>query len=116
MNITNKLNRKVGLYNYKLDKNELGELTYCYSLLKYVYSQVLPISNKINDVNREAEKIDSQYKFVIRKKSFSGITVNTRIKFEEKEFKIDYWNTDYKNNEYIEIFATLDKGNENNGL
>ena len=116
MNITNRLNRKIELYNYTNITNLVGELSYSYTLFKSIYAQVLPISNKINDLNLESEKIDSQYKFVIRKKSFNGITVNTRIRFEDKEFKIDYWNIDYKNNEYIEIFATLDKGTENNGI
>ena len=68
--------------------------------------QIIPIKNTPNDLSEQSEQVKAQYKFVIRKKSLSNILLTMRIMFESQEFSIDYYNVDYRDNEYIEIFAT----------
>lgn len=106
MNITNKLNRKITILEYNNKENEFGEVSYGYQPLKTIYSQIIPIKNTSNDLSEQSEQIKAQYKFVIRKKSLSNILLTMRIMFESQEFSIDYYNVDYRDNEYIEIFAT----------
>lgn len=106
MNITNKLNRKINILKYAKVKNELGHTTYEYLPFKKIYSQILPIKNRINDLNGESEEEISQYKFIIRKPSIKGIDVKCVIELEGTRYSIDYWNVDFKNNEYVEMYAT----------
>lgn len=106
MNMTNKLNRKIEILKYTSIYNNLREVTYDYMYLKKIYAQVLPLKNMIRDINNESEEELSQYKFIIRKKSFKGIDSKCIIQLNQQKYIIDYWNLDFKNNEYIEIFAT----------
>ncbi|WP_156299006.1 phage head completion protein [Streptobacillus canis] len=106
MNLTNKLNRKVQVLKYTKIKNSLGESTYEYIPFKKVYAQVMPLKNSLNDLNKESEEENSQYKFIIRKQSFKGLDVKCILELEGVKYSIDYWNLDFKSNEYIEIFAT----------
>lgn len=106
MNLTNKLNRKITIYNYEKVKNELGEFTYSFIPLKTIFSQVLPLKNSLQDINEESISEISQYKFIIRKQSLKGLKITSIIEFDNDKYNIDYWNLDFKTNEFVEIFAT----------
>lgn len=106
MNLTNKLNRRVNVLKYSSNKNKYGETTYEYILLKKIFAQVLPLKNGIRDINNESLEEISQYKFIVRKQSIKDIDSKCILELENVQYIIDYWNLDFKSNEYIEIFAT----------
>lgn len=107
MNITNKLKRKIDIYKASFIEDSLGAMSKQYTKYKSIYSQVLPITNKIVDQNKENEILDSSYKFIIRKKSLPDISQDMLINFNAMMYSIDYYNIDFKNNEYVEIFSRL---------
>lgn len=104
--ITNLLNRSITILKLSEIENELGEITYKYSEYKKIYSKIIPINSRIKDINEENEILVSQYKFIIRKQSLREIDLKMKIKFENQEYNIDYWDLDFKSNEYLEIYTT----------
>lgn len=113
MNLTNKLTRQIDVYKASLIEDSIGAVSKEYTKYKTIYSQIVPITKKINNQNQENEILESAYKFIIRKKSLLDINTDMIIKFDNKIYSVDYYNIDFKNNEYMEIYSKVvaDNGN-----
>lgn len=105
--MTNKLVNKVKILRTQRVLNELGELTDNeYTLYKTIYVQILPQTTNSQDLNSESEQSIYNYKLICRKNSYKDINYNDLISFDDKNFKIDKFQKDFKNNEFLEIFVS----------
>ncbi|MBU3145729.1 head-tail adaptor protein [Clostridium sp. CF012] len=106
-NITNKLNCRAELWGMVPFENELGEQDVKEGKIKEViYCNILPASASQRN-NGVTEVINHSHKFTVRTKSIEDIKVNMFFIFKTQKYEFIYWNPDFKNNEYIEIFTKL---------
>lgn len=104
--LTNKLSRLAKVHIQEMGKDDLGELkNTSLTFLKKVYTQIIPLNKEKDTQNNENDIVKIKYKLIIRKKA---IKMNYDLVFEiENEFyDVDYWNIDYKNNDFIEIVVS----------
>ncbi len=88
-------------------KNLAGENIPVYSEYKTVWAYVAPKTGREYD---ESQKIRAETTYNITTRYHGGITTDMRIKFGEKEFKIEsILNIDERNNELKIVASEVDK-------
>ncbi|MGK0467146.1 phage head completion protein [Clostridium sp.] len=107
-NITSKLNCKVELWGLVPFENELGEWDTEKRIIKpIVYCNISPSSASQSNNSGVTEIITHNYKITCRVKSILIPKVDMFFKFKGLKYEFKYWNPDFKNNEFLEIFCEL---------
>lgn len=105
INITKKLRHLVEVYQMKVLVNDLGENDTAPELLKRAYCEILPLNSSVKNGEANTENNQHQFKFTFRRKSIQGIKKNWFFLFEGLKYEVIYFNRDFKDNQFIEVFC-----------
>lgn len=105
--ITSKLKNRVDVYTKQKVENELGEIEYKYAKLKTIYAQIIPKTSNLKDGQAETEYVESTHKFKIRIKSLPDLDNTYRFVYRGQTYEVKYFDPDYQNNEFYEIYTRL---------
>ena len=105
--LTSKLRNRVEVLTRQKFENVLGENEYRYSHSKYVYMQILSKNSKMVDGEADTEKVESTHMFKCRIKSISNLDNTYRFKYKNQIYEVKYFDPDFKNNEFYEIYTRL---------
>ena len=105
--MTSKLRNRVEAHTKQRVKNELGEWEYKYALYKTIYAQIIPLRSTLKDGQAETEYVESTHKIKIRTKSLPGLDNTYRFIYKGQIYEVKYFNPDYQNNEFYEIYTRL---------
>lgn len=107
MNLSEQLNKRCKLGGKIPFTNELGEQDIKDGIIKeLVYCSILPQS-AIKSNTPVTEGYNFTHKFKIRRKSISEPKLDMFFLFKNQKFYFKYWDSDYKNNEFLDIFTEL---------
>ena len=105
-NMAGRLNNKAELFGLVDIINELGENDTIEGKIKDVYCNIIPQSaTKTN--TPVTEGYSYSHKFTVRSKSIENPKLNMFFILKGQKYKIKYWQQDFKNNEFLEIFTEL---------
>ena len=105
INITKKLRHLVEVYQMKVLVNDLGENDTTPELLKRAYCEILPLNSSVKNGEANTENNQHQFKFTFRIKSIQGIKKDWFFLFEGLKYEVIYFNRDFKDNQFIEVFC-----------
>ena len=105
INITKKLRHLVEVYQMKVLVNDLGENDTTPELLKRAYCEILPLNSSVKNGEANTENNQHQFKFTFRRKSIQGIKKDWFFLFEGLKYEVIYFNRDFKDNQFIEVFC-----------
>nr|DAV98241.1 MAG TPA: Putative head tail adaptor [Caudoviricetes sp.] len=105
INITKKLRHLVEVYQMKVLVNDLGENDTVPELLKRAYCEILPLNSTVKNGEANTENNQHQFKFTFRRKSIQGIKKDWFFLFEGLKYEVIYFNRDFKDNQFIEVFC-----------
>jgi len=105
INITKKLRHLVEVYQMKVLVNDLGENDTTPELLKRAYCEILPLNSSVKNGEANTENNQHQFKFTFRRKSIQGIKKDWFFLFEGLKYEVVYFNRDFKDNQFIEVFC-----------
>lgn len=103
--ITKRLRHLVEVYQMKVLVNDLGENDLVPELLKHAYCEILPLNSTIKNGEANTENNQHQFKFTFRRKSIQGIKKDWFFLFEGLKYEVIYFNRDFKDNQFIEVFC-----------
>lgn len=108
MNTKYKLNNKVFIYGMVDVKDQLGDNTRKEGLIKFAFSKIIPLGNKtVKTRDIATEYNEHKFKFIFRYLTVKNIQEDWYFLIDDLKYKVDYWNPDFANHEYIEVFTTL---------
>ena len=105
INITKRLRHLVEVYQMKVLVNDLGENDSTPELLKRAYCEILPLNSSVKNGEANTENNQHQFKFTFRRKSIQGIKKDWFFLFEGLKYEVIYFNRDFKDNQFIEVFC-----------
>lgn len=105
--LTSKLRNRVEVHTKHKVKNELGEWEYKYALYKVIYAQIIPLRSSLKDGQAETEYVESTHKFKIRIKSLPELDNTYRFVYKGQTYEVKYFDYDFKNNEFYDIYTRL---------
>ncbi len=105
--MTSELRCKVKLYHKVEVINKLGERTKQPDFLKDSYCRILPLSNIEKSTVADTNFNEQSHKFRFRKQSVKGLQKDWIIEYENRTYEIKGWDEDFKNNEFVDIYAVL---------
>ena len=105
INITKKLRHLVEVYHMINNPNELGENDTTPELLKRAYCEILPLNSSVKNGEANTEINQHQFKFTFRIKSIQGIKKDWFFLFEGLKYQVIYFNRDFKDNQFMEVFC-----------
>jgi len=105
INITKRLRHLVEVYQMKVLVNDLGENDTTPELLKRAYCEILPLNSSVKNGEANTENNQHQFKFTFRRKSIQGIKKDWFFLFEGLKYEVIYFNRDFKDNQFIEVFC-----------
>ena len=103
--ITKRLRHLVEVYQMKVLVNDLGENDTVPELLKCAYCEILPLNSTVKNGEANTENNQHQFKFTFRRKSIQGIKKDWFFLFEGLKYEVIYFNRDFKDNQFIEVFC-----------
>lgn len=103
--ITKRLRHSVEVYQMKVSVNDLGENDTTPELLKRAYCEILPLNSSVKNGEANTENNQHQFKFTFRRKSIQGIKKDWFFLFEGLKYEVIYFNRDFKDNQFIEVFC-----------
>ena len=103
--ITKRLRHLVEVYQMKVLVNDLGENDTTPELLKRAYCEILPLNSSVKNGEANTENNQHQFKFTFRRKSIQGIKKDWFFLFEGLKYEVIYFNRDFKDNQFIEVFC-----------
>lgn len=103
--ITKRLRHLVEVYQMKVLVNDLGENDTAPELLKRAYCEILPLNSSVKNGEANTENNQHQFKFTFRRKSIQGIKKDWFFLFEGLKYEVIYFNRDFKDNQFIEVFC-----------
>ena len=103
--ITKRLRHLVEVYQMKVLVNDLGENDTAPELLKRAYCEILPLNSTVKNGEANTENNQHQFKFTFRRKSIQGIKKDWFFLFEDLKYEVIYFNRDFKDNQFIEVFC-----------
>jgi hypothetical protein len=103
--ITKRLRHLVEVYQMKVLVNDLGENDTIPELLKRAYCEILPLNSIVKNGEANTKNNQHQFKFTFRRKSIQGIKKDWFFLFEGLKYEVIYFNRDFKDNQFIEVFC-----------
>ena len=103
--ITKRLRHLIEVYQMKVLVNDLGENDTAPELLKRAYCEILPLNSSVKNGEANTENNQHQFKFTFRRKSIQGIKKDWFFLFEGLKYEVIYFNRDFKDNQFIEVFC-----------
>ncbi|MBW9170775.1 hypothetical protein K2F43_06085 [Clostridium estertheticum] len=107
-NITNKLNCRAELWGmvkyidtlkqHNVKEGKIKDLIFC---------NILPVASVQKKYSAVTEVVEYSHKFTVRTKSITNINVAMFFVYKKQRYEFQYWNPDYKNNQFIEVFTKL---------
>ncbi len=105
--MTSKLRNKVEVHTKQKVKNEIGKWEYKYALFKTIYAQIIPLRSSLKDGQAETEYVESTHKIKIRAKSLPELDNTYRFVYKGQTYEVKYFDPDFQNNEFYEIYTRL---------
>lgn len=105
--LTSKLRNNVEVLTKQKFKNALDENEYRYEHFKYVYMQIISKSSQMIKGEADTEKVDSTHMFKLRIKSLPDLDNTYRFKYKNQIYEVKYFDPDFKNNEFYEVYTRL---------
>jgi SPP1 family predicted phage head-tail adaptor len=99
------MRHKIQVWGKIKTKNEIGETVYKDSLLKTLWSAIIPQTGALQRQQVETMLSNVTHKVIIRYEPGKDITQDMHIKFRGKRFDIKYILNPYFTNETLEIFC-----------
>ncbi|MDY4011546.1 MAG: head-tail adaptor protein [Fusobacterium gastrosuis] len=103
--ITKRLRHLVKVYSMQDTINELGENEKAPAFFKNAYCEIIPQNSSVKQGQANTESNEHSFKFIFRIKSVIGIKKDWFFIFEELKYEILYFNRDFKDNQFIEVFC-----------
>lgn len=103
--MTDRLRQKAKIFIQKTKENELGENEPYMEFLREIYCEIVPLNSTIRDLPANAEYNEHKYRIKARYNSVKDIEKSWEIEHNNEKYKVVYFNLDYKNREFIEIFC-----------
>ncbi|MDK4479933.1 head-tail adaptor protein [Fusobacterium necrophorum] len=103
--ITKRLRHLVKVYSMQDTINELGENEKAPTFFKNAYCEIIPQNSSVKQGQANTESNEHSFKFIFRIKSVPGIEKNWFFIYENLKYKILYFNRDFKDNQFIEVFC-----------
>ena len=103
--ITKRLRHFVEVYHTIETENELGENEKKPELFKKAYCEIIPLNSTVKNGEANTEANQHQFKFTFRIKSLSGLNKDWFFLFEGSKYEIIYYNRDFKDNQFTEVFC-----------
>ena len=87
--------------------NELGENDKKPKLFKKAHCEIVPLNSSVKNGESGTEENQHQFKFTFRVKSVPGIKKDWFFIDEGLKYEVIYFNRDFKNNQFIEVFCKI---------
>ncbi len=107
INITSRLRHNVEVFKRENKKNILGENEPKIIFVKKVFAEIIPLNSTVKELPDMATTNEHKFKFYFRYNSLKEITKDYFFKYENKKYEVDYFNVDFKNRCFIEVFCIL---------
>ncbi|WP_333860797.1 head-tail adaptor protein [Clostridium sp.] len=104
------LRNKLDLYGKTESENELREIEYTYNKIKSVFCQVIPtsVTGSISKGQNDTEYAEVTHKIRCRKLSIKNLSIDMYFMDNDGlRYDIEYFQKDYKNNEFWEILCKV---------
>lgn len=103
--ITKRLRHLVKVYSMQDTINELGENEKAPTFFKNAYCEIIPQNSSVKLGQANTESNEHSFKFIFRIKSIANIQKDWFFIYENLKYEILYFNRDFKDNQFIEVFC-----------
>lgn len=103
--ITKRLRHLVKVYSMQDTINELGENEKTPIFFKNAYCEIIPQNSSVKEWQANTESNEHSFKFIFRIKSVVGIRKDWFFIYEGLKYEVIYFNRDFKDNQFIEVFC-----------
>jgi hypothetical protein fulcA4_04389 len=100
-----KLRHEVSVYKMIEMENELAEKDRMEEFVKNAYCEIVSQGNKETKTPAGTEYNEQTYRLTFRKQSISEIKKDWYFMHRNNKYKVIYWNEDFTNREFIEVFC-----------
>ena len=107
-NLSRRLKNKVEVWGKTSYENELGELDYKEDKKKSIWAEIKVVNGTVKTVTGDIIQVDMKYKLTIRSNSLKELKNDMFFKYQGKRYDIDYSIPNFKYNDCIEIYCTLE--------
>lgn len=104
-NITATLRNIVEVWKEEQKENVLGENDIQDVFIKNAYCSILPMTSRVHKDDANTEHNEHTYKIRFRKLSIPGIEKNWYFLLGKNRYDVDYYNEDFKDNNFLEVFC-----------
>lgn len=105
--LAEKLDKKVQVYKKQEVINDLGQTEYQYNFYKNIWANITPLSNKHINYIAETNKIEHNFKFILRENSIKDLSRDMYFIYKNQKYNVDYFVPNFKNKDRIEIICKL---------
>ena len=105
--LSEKLDKKVEVYQKQKIINDLGQTEYKYSLLKKVWANIMPASTKVSSYIAETDVAEYTFKFILRENSIKNLTRDMYFIYKNQRYDIEYFVPNFKNKDRVEVICKL---------
>ncbi len=105
--LTSKLNCYAELWGKIAIKNKLNENDTEDAKIKNIWCNILPQGAGISSEGDIVEKVNHTHKIKVRTLSIKEPKKDMFFMYKGLKYEIKYWNPDFKNNNFLDIFCKL---------
>lgn len=106
--LVNRLNNRIEVWGNVEIKNELGEKDYEPNKIKCIWAEIRPVNGTVKTISGDIIQVDMKYKITIRSNSLDELKNDMFFKYKGQKYNIDYSIPNFKYNDSIEIYCTLE--------
>lgn len=107
-NLSKRLKNKIEVWGNVEIKNELGEKDYEPNKIKFIWAEIKPVNGTVKTISGDIIQVDMKYKITIRSNSLDELKNDMFFKYQGQKYNIDYSIPNFKYNDSIEIYCTLE--------
>lgn len=101
------LKHKIEIWGNVEAENELGEVDISPYKIKEVWASITPLSGIIQTEQLNTLVAKTSHKLKIRANAYSGLKYDNWIIYKGMKYDIKYFQQDFKNSQFIEIFTEV---------
>lgn len=106
--LVNRLNNRIEVWGSVETQNELGEKDYEPNKIKSIWAEIRPVNGTVKTISGDIIQVDMKYKITIRSNSLDELKNDMFFKYKGQKYNIDYSIPNFKYNDSIEIYCTLE--------
>lgn len=107
-NLSRRLNNKIEVWGMIECENELEEVDVQPNKIKSIWAEIKCTTGNVKTVTGNILQVDIKYKITIRSNSLKELTNDMYFMYKGQKYNIDYSIPNFKYNDSIEIYCTME--------